>query len=48
METDINVRKTEHIRLCLTDEVEGVNKTTGFEKGLVSSIMLFRKLILTI
>ena len=31
METDINVRKTEHIRLCLTDEVEGVNKTTGLE-----------------
>lgn len=31
METDINIRKTEHIRLCLTDEVEGVNKTTGLE-----------------
>ncbi len=31
METDINVRKTEHIRLCLTDHVEGVNKTTGLE-----------------
>lgn len=31
METDINVRKTEHIRLCLTDAVEGVNKTTGLE-----------------
>lgn len=31
METDINVRKTEHIRLCLTDQVEGVNKTTGLE-----------------
>ena len=27
----INQRKTEHIRLCLTDEVEGVNKTTGLE-----------------
>src|SRR5690625_607703 len=31
METDINIRKTEHIRLCLTDEVEGVNKSTGLE-----------------
>lgn len=31
MEADINIRKTEHIRLCLTDEVEGVNKTTGLE-----------------
>src|SRR5690625_1581051 len=31
METDINVRKTEHIRICLTDHVEGVNKTTGLE-----------------
>lgn len=31
METDINIRKTEHIRLCLTDAVEGVNKTTGLE-----------------
>lgn len=31
MEADINVRKTEHIRLCLTDEVEGVNKSTGLE-----------------
>lgn len=31
METDINVRKTEHIRLCLNDNVEGVNKTTGLE-----------------
>lgn len=31
METDINVRKTEHIRLCLNDQVEGVNKTTGLE-----------------
>jgi len=27
----INKRKTEHIRLCLTDEVEGVGKTTGLE-----------------
>lgn len=31
MEAEINVRKTEHIRLCLTDAVEGVNKTTGLE-----------------
>lgn len=31
MEADINVRKTEHIKLCLTDAVEGVNKTTGLE-----------------
>lgn len=31
METDINVRKTEHIRLCLTENVEGVNKSTGLE-----------------
>lgn len=31
METDINRRKTEHIQLCLTDAVEGVNKTTGLE-----------------
>src|SRR5699024_7759396 len=31
LEKDINVRKTEHIRLCLTDAVEGVNKTTGLE-----------------
>jgi len=31
METDINVRKTEHIKLCLTDQVEGVNKSTGLE-----------------
>ncbi|MHA6253099.1 type 2 isopentenyl-diphosphate Delta-isomerase [Oceanobacillus sp. CAU 1775] len=31
METGINQRKTEHIRLCLTDRVEGVNKTTGLE-----------------
>lgn len=27
----INRRKTEHIRLCLTDNVEGVNKSTGLE-----------------
>lgn len=31
MEADINVRKTEHIRLCLTENVEGVNKSTGLE-----------------
>lgn len=31
METDINIRKTEHIRLCLHDNVEGVGKTTGLE-----------------
>ena len=31
MEDGINKRKTEHIRLCLTDEVEGVGKTTGLE-----------------
>jgi isopentenyl-diphosphate delta-isomerase len=31
METDINRRKTEHIRLCLTQNVEGVNKSTGLE-----------------
>lgn len=31
MEADINVRKTEHIRLCLNDNVEGVNKSTGLE-----------------
>lgn len=31
MEADINRRKTEHIRLCLTDAVEGVGKTTGLE-----------------
>lgn len=30
-EVGINKRKTEHIRLCLTDQVEGVNKTTGLE-----------------
>ena len=31
MEKDINVRKTEHIRLCLNENVEGVNKSTGLE-----------------
>lgn len=31
MEADINRRKTEHIRLCLTGNVEGVNKSTGLE-----------------
>ncbi|WP_088051141.1 type 2 isopentenyl-diphosphate Delta-isomerase [Virgibacillus dakarensis] len=31
MDTGINKRKTEHIRLCLTENVEGVNKTTGLE-----------------
>ena len=31
MEADINVRKTEHIRLCLNENVEGVNKSTGLE-----------------
>ncbi len=31
MEKDINQRKTEHIRLCLTEQVEGVNKSTGLE-----------------
>lgn len=31
MEPDINRRKTEHIRLCLTENVEGVNKSTGLE-----------------
>jgi len=31
MELDINQRKTEHIRLCLTDQVEGVDKSTGLE-----------------
>src|SRR5690625_2587900 len=31
MEPDINKRKTEHIRLCLTENVEGINKTTGLE-----------------
>ncbi|GAB4075097.1 type 2 isopentenyl-diphosphate Delta-isomerase [Barrientosiimonas marina] len=31
MPQGINQRKTEHIRLCLTDNVEGVNKSTGLE-----------------
>lgn len=31
MEEDINIRKTEHIRLCLEDGVEGVNTSTGLE-----------------
>ena len=31
MEQDINKRKTEHIRLCLTENVEGLNKSTGLE-----------------
>lgn len=31
VELDINQRKTEHIRLCLTGDVEGVNKSTGLE-----------------
>jgi len=31
MELDINQRKTEHIKLCLTEQVEGVNKSTGLE-----------------
>lgn len=31
MDKGINQRKTEHIRLCLTGNVEGVNKTTGLE-----------------
>lgn len=31
MEPDINKRKTEHIRLCLDEHVEGINKTTGLE-----------------
>ncbi|SES98841.1 isopentenyl-diphosphate delta-isomerase [Oceanobacillus limi] len=30
-EEGINKRKTEHIRICLTDNVEGVNKSTGLE-----------------
>ncbi|MFD2044291.1 type 2 isopentenyl-diphosphate Delta-isomerase [Ornithinibacillus salinisoli] len=30
-EEGINKRKTEHIRLCLTDNVEGVDKSTGLE-----------------
>lgn len=31
MNVKINQRKTEQIRLCLTENVEGVNKTTGLE-----------------
>ncbi|MFD1361176.1 type 2 isopentenyl-diphosphate Delta-isomerase [Lentibacillus salinarum] len=31
MNEGINKRKTEHIRLCLNDNVEGVNKSTGLE-----------------
>lgn len=31
MEEGINKRKTEHIRLCLDENVEGVNKSTGLE-----------------
>ncbi|AUJ23749.1 MULTISPECIES: type 2 isopentenyl-diphosphate Delta-isomerase [Virgibacillus] len=31
MEEGINRRKTEHIQLCLTEHVEGVNKSTGLE-----------------
>ncbi len=31
MEEGINRRKTEHIRLCLTENVEGINKSTGLE-----------------
>ncbi|GAB3046026.1 type 2 isopentenyl-diphosphate Delta-isomerase [Virgibacillus ainsalahensis] len=31
MEQRINQRKTEHIRLCLTENVEGINKSTGLE-----------------
>src|SRR5690625_1059384 len=31
MEADINVRKTEHIKMCLDENVEGVNKSTGLE-----------------
>ncbi|HEX6593176.1 MAG TPA: type 2 isopentenyl-diphosphate Delta-isomerase [Bacillota bacterium] len=31
MEKGINKRKTEHIQLCLTEQVEGVNKSTGLE-----------------
>ncbi|HLS36481.1 MAG TPA: type 2 isopentenyl-diphosphate Delta-isomerase [Bacillota bacterium] len=31
MEADINVRKTEHIKICLDENVEGVNKSTGLE-----------------
>ncbi|HLR14270.1 MAG TPA: type 2 isopentenyl-diphosphate Delta-isomerase [Bacillota bacterium] len=31
MEPEINKRKTEHIRLCLEENVEGVNMSTGLE-----------------
>ncbi len=31
VEKGINKRKTEHIQLCLTEQVEGVNKSTGLE-----------------
>src|SRR5690625_8044601 len=31
MTHDINKRKTEHIRICLTENVEEVNKSTGLE-----------------
>lgn len=31
MEQNINKRKTEHIRICLEENVEGVNKSTGLE-----------------
>ncbi|MFD1038279.1 type 2 isopentenyl-diphosphate Delta-isomerase [Virgibacillus byunsanensis] len=31
MDVGINKRKTEHIRLCLTENVEGENKSTGLE-----------------
>lgn len=31
MEEGINKRKTEHIKLCLEDNVEGINKSTGLE-----------------
>src|SRR5699024_4053639 len=31
MGAEINRRKTEHIHLCLKENVEGVNKTTGLE-----------------
>src|SRR5690625_2046450 len=31
MSLEINKRKTEHIDLCLKENVEGVNKTTGLE-----------------
>src|SRR5699024_3121784 len=31
MSLEINQRKTEHIDLCLKENVEGVNKTTGLE-----------------